>query len=56
MVSNNLADVARTIVADGKGILAADETPSTLTKRLSAHSIASTPDTRRAYREMLFIK
>jgi fructose-bisphosphate aldolase class I len=47
-------EVARALVADGKGILAADETPSTLTKRLSALEIESTPDSRRAYREMLF--
>ena len=47
-------DIARAIVADGKGILAADETPGTLTKRFNAHGITSTADTRRAYREMLF--
>jgi fructose-bisphosphate aldolase, class I len=45
---------ARSIVADGRGILAADETPGTLTKRFSAHGIESTPDSRRAYRELLF--
>jgi fructose-bisphosphate aldolase class I len=45
---------ARSIVADGKGILAADETPSTLTTHFQAHGIESTPDTRRAYRELLF--
>src|SRR5579884_2377526 len=50
----NLQHVARAIVADGKGILAADETVPTITRRLAAHSIESTPDSRRAYREMLF--
>ena len=45
---------ARSIVSDGKGILAADETPGTLTRRFAAHRIESTPLTRRAYRELLF--
>jgi hypothetical protein len=50
----DLASKAAALVADGKGILAADETPKTLTKRFDALSIPSTPDTRRNYREMLF--
>jgi fructose-bisphosphate aldolase class I len=45
---------ARTLVADGKGILAADETPATLTKRFDALGIRSTAESRRAYRELLF--
>ncbi|QSQ25262.1 fructose-bisphosphate aldolase class I [Pyxidicoccus parkwayensis] len=49
-----LAETARALVADGKGILAADETVSTITKRLKARGIESTADSRRAYREMLF--
>ncbi|HXU03232.1 MAG TPA: class I fructose-bisphosphate aldolase [Polyangia bacterium] len=49
-----LEETARAIVAGGKGILAADETPRTLTQRLAAHGIASTADSRRDYREMLF--
>lgn len=49
-----LAETARAIVAGGKGILAADETVSTITKRLKAREIESTSDSRRAYREMLF--
>ena len=49
-----LTEVARAIVADGKGILAADETVSTITKRLAARGIKSTADSRRDYREMLF--
>ncbi len=51
---NDLNGAARAIVADGKGILAADETPPTLAKRLAAHAIESTADSRRAYREMFF--
>jgi fructose-bisphosphate aldolase class I len=50
----DLESTAAALVADGKGILAADETPKTLTKRLDALNIHSTPDTRRSYREMLF--
>ncbi|HXJ21122.1 MAG TPA: class I fructose-bisphosphate aldolase [Polyangia bacterium] len=52
--TTNTDEVARALVAGGKGILAADETPKTLTKRLMAVGIESTPDNRRAYREMLF--
>src|SRR5262249_20031092 len=47
-------ETARALVAGGKGILAADETPRTITKRLTARGIESTPDSRRDYREMLF--
>ncbi len=54
MTTTSLEETARAIVADGKGILAADETVRTLTKRLSAHGIESTPDSRRAYRELFF--
>src|SRR5436190_818701 len=54
MTQTDLAEVAQAIVADGKGILAADETPSTITKRLTARGIESTADNRRAYRELLF--
>lgn len=49
-----LEDTAQALVADGKGILAADETVPTITKRLEAKKIESTPDSRRAYREMFF--
>jgi fructose-bisphosphate aldolase, class I len=44
----------KTLVADGKGILAADETPGTLSKRFDVLGIRSTEQSRRAYREMLF--
>jgi fructose-bisphosphate aldolase class I len=50
----SLDEIARAIVANGKGLLAADETPHTLTARLAAFAIESTPETRRAYREMFF--
>jgi fructose-bisphosphate aldolase class I len=42
------------LMAQGKGILAVDETASTLTKRFDALKIASTGDSRRTYREMFF--
>jgi fructose-bisphosphate aldolase class I len=54
MTETNLAVTARQLVACGKGILAADETVPTVTKRLGAADIASTADTRRAYRELFF--
>ena len=49
-----LESVARELVAPGKGILAADESTGTATKRLEAEGIESTEETRRQYREMLF--
>lgn len=54
MESSGLEEIARALVADGKGILAIDETPRTITRRLAARGIESTPDSRRAYRELLF--
>jgi fructose-bisphosphate aldolase class I len=50
----DLAHMAQALVADGKGLLAADETIPTLTTRFDALRIESTADSRRAYREMLF--
>lgn len=54
MRTTDLEDTAQALVADGKGILAADETVPTVTKRLGAGKIESTPYSRRAYREMFF--
>ena len=53
-MNDNIENTARALVADGKGILAADETPGTLTKRFDALGIRSTEESRRTYREMLF--
>ncbi len=53
----NLADlnkVALAMVAPGKGILAADESSGTIKKRFDAINVASTEESRRDYREMLF--
>jgi fructose-bisphosphate aldolase class I len=49
-----LHDIARALVADGKGILAADESDGTIKKRFDAISLESTEENRRAYRDMLF--
>jgi fructose-bisphosphate aldolase class I len=49
----NLRATAEAMVAPGRGILAADESVATATKRLDAVGLASTAETRRAYREML---
>src|SRR5262249_61725599 len=46
--------IAVALVASGKGILAADETVPTLTKRFDTLGIQSTEQSRRAYRERLF--
>jgi fructose-bisphosphate aldolase class I len=54
MTSRDLESVAQMLVAEGKGILAADETIPTLTKRFDTLGIKSTEQSRRAYREMLF--
>jgi fructose-bisphosphate aldolase class I len=54
MTNVDLASTARTLIAGGKGILAADETVGTLTKRFDGHGIPSTADTRRSYRELFF--
>ena len=54
MTSHNLESIALALVADGKGILAADETIPTLTKRFDTLGIQSTEQSRRNYREMLF--
>jgi fructose-bisphosphate aldolase, class I len=54
MANVDIETTAKALVADGKGILAADETPTTLTKRFEALKISSTPESRRAYREMFF--
>jgi fructose-bisphosphate aldolase class I len=53
MSTHALETVAQTLVADGKGILAADETTPTLTKRFDTLGIKSTEQSRRTYREML---
>jgi len=53
-MSHDLEGIANALVAEGKGILAADETVPTLTKRFDSLGIPSTEQSRRTYREMLF--
>jgi fructose-bisphosphate aldolase class I len=50
----DLHETAKALVADGKGILAADESDSTIKKRFDSIGVESTEDNRRAYRDMLF--
>ena len=54
MDKNSLKDIAHKRVADGKGILAADESTGTIKKRFDTIALESTEDSRRDYREMLF--
>lgn len=54
MDKNSLKDIAHKMVADGKGILAADESTGTIKKRFDTIALESTEDSRRDYREMLF--
>lgn len=53
-MTEKLEDIARAMVAPGKGILAADESSGTIKKRFDKINLASTEDSRRDYREMLF--
>ncbi|HWT30279.1 MAG TPA: class I fructose-bisphosphate aldolase [Propylenella sp.] len=53
-MAESLHDIAIRMVAEGKGILAADESSGTIKKRFDTIGTASTEDTRRDYREMLF--
>jgi fructose-bisphosphate aldolase class I len=54
MTSHEPEVIALALVADGKGILAADETVPKLTRRFEVLGIESTEQSRRTYREMLF--
>ena len=53
-MSERLEDIAIKMVAEGKGILAADESTGTIKKRFDAIGVENTEDNRRAYREMMF--
>jgi fructose-bisphosphate aldolase class I len=53
-MSERLEDIAIRMVAEGKGILAADESSGTIKKRFDSIGAASTEEMRRDYREMLF--
>ncbi len=51
---NELQDTISRMVQPGKGILAADESLPTITKRFKPINVESTEETRRAYRALLF--
>jgi fructose-bisphosphate aldolase class I len=51
---HDLEQTARALVAEGKGILAADESDGTIKKRFDTIDVESTEENRRAYRELLF--
>jgi fructose-bisphosphate aldolase class I len=53
MVAQNLIDTARAMVADGKGLLAMDESNPTCNKRFAPLGIPQTEAARRAYRELI---
>ena len=51
---SELNKIALKIISNGKGILAADESNGTMTKRLEAVKVNSTPENRLLFRETLF--
>ena len=51
---SDLNKIALKILSNGKGILAADESNGTMTKRLESVNIQSTPENRLLFRETLF--
>src|SRR5881227_4241999 len=53
-MAHDLHQTTQALVADGKGILAADESTGTIKKRFDAIGVESTEENRRAYRELLF--
>ena len=54
MNRTELESIARAMVSKGRGILAADESTSTIKKRFDSIKLESTEEARRSYREMLF--
>ena len=49
-----LEETAQAMVGEGRGILAADESNATMTKRLEAVGVESTAESRRAFRALMF--
>jgi fructose-bisphosphate aldolase class I len=54
MGAHELHETAGAIVADHKGVLAADESTGTIKKRLDSIGVESTEENRRFYRQLLF--
>ena len=46
--------IAKLMVSEGKGILAADESTGTMTKRLQSVNVESTEENRLSFRHTLF--
>jgi fructose-bisphosphate aldolase class I len=53
-MASDLESIANALVADGKGILAADESDSTIKKRFDSIGVETSEENRRAYRDLLF--
>src|SRR5665647_1296289 len=53
MDTRNLIATAQAMMADGKGLLAMDESTGTCNKRFAGAGISQTEEARRAYRELL---
>ena len=53
MAAHELEATAQALVAEGKGILAADESDGTIKKRFDPIGVESTEENRRAYRDLL---
>lgn len=53
-LQQELRRIANAITAKGKGILAADESVSTMGKRLADVGVENTEENRRKYRQLLF--
>jgi fructose-bisphosphate aldolase class I len=49
-----MQETVQKLLADGHGLLAADESTKTITKRFAALGLTSTPELNKKYREMLF--
>lgn len=53
-VQKELENIAGALLTLGKGILAADESPGSMEKRMGKYGIENTPEKRQSYRELLF--
>jgi fructose-bisphosphate aldolase class I len=54
MTQRSLNEIAKALVSEGRGILAADESTSTIKKRFDTIGVENIEENRRAYRELLF--
>lgn len=54
MKKQSLQSIAKAMMQDGKGILAADASASTMNKRLAAVGVEQDEESRRQYRQLLF--